>query len=125
MSLRNELDSSIGPSSFSIRAQKSQILESVMAKAKGRAKGTKVTSRTYRGAWKADEAGMAKVKEAAKEAKLTQGQLLDLLVAGYLEGLTVPQMVKAATAAHFMMQEKALHAQMAKLEEARAAALKG
>ena len=92
-------------------------------KAKGRAKGTKVTSRTYRGAWKADEAGMAKVKEAAKEAKLTQGRLLDLLVSGYLEGLTVPQMVEAATVAHFMMEEKALQEQMAKLTKARASAL--
>lgn len=96
-----------------------------MAKAKGRAKGTKVTSRTYRGAWKADEAGMAKVKEASKESKLTQGQLLDLLVSGYLESLTVPQMVKAATAAHFMMKEKELREQMAKLKEAQAAALEG
>ena len=96
-----------------------------MAKAKGRAKGTKVTSRTYTGAWKADEAGMAKDKAASKESKLTQGKLLNLLVSGYLEGLTVSQMVESATAAHFMLMQKELEEQMAKLKEAQAAALKG
>jgi hypothetical protein len=96
-----------------------------MAKAKGRAKGSKVTSRTYTGAWKADEAGMAKVQEASKESKLTQARLLNLLVAGYLERLTVAEMVKASMEADFMLRQKELEEQMAKLKEAQAAALKG
>jgi hypothetical protein len=68
---------------------------------------------------------MAKVKAASKESKLTQAKLLNLLVSGYLEGLTVPQMVESATAAHFMLMQKELEEQMAKLKEAQAAALKG
>ena len=95
------------------------------AKKKGRAKGSKVESYTYRTKWKADADGMAALRVAqeklkAKGYKVTQQKIVDLCVQAFLEKLSPQAMVKSVSE-----QVKATKAAQAAAErEAMIAALK-
>ena len=71
-------------------------------KKKGREKGSKVESYTYRTQWKADADGMAALRVAqeklrAEGTKLTQKEIIDLCCQIYFEGASPQAMVKAVT----------------------------
>lgn len=70
-------------------------------KKKGRAKGSKIETYTYRTSWKADLDGMAALRSAqavlkGEGTKITQQGLVDLCVQAYLSNLAPQKMVEAA-----------------------------
>lgn len=84
--------------------------------AKGRVKGSKVTSRTYTASWKANEAGLMKLRAACKAHSMKQTDLLNLLVSSYLDDLTLEQMTAKVEPALKAQRRAQIQAQLAQLE---------
>jgi hypothetical protein len=94
-------------------------------KKKGRAKGSKVESYTYRTSWKADADGMALLKKAQMDLKgagysTTQAHLIDLAVQHYMSKLSVEELVAVGTASlaaeHAAREAKRLESKRKKIE---------
>jgi hypothetical protein len=76
--------------------------EKKKSKAKGRTKGTKVESYTFRTSWTADANGMAALRTAqatlgASGVKVTQKRIIDLCAQAYFAKLSPQQMTKIVT----------------------------
>ena len=91
---------------------------------KGRAKGSKVQSRLYTGSWRADAAGLSKLRAVCTELKMKQQDVIDLLVSAYLDGLSAKQMAAAVKPALAAKEAKETEAKIAALQK-QLAELKG